>query len=62
MRFNEKVLELQQIMAKKALTMRKKKNRKASKTHGFLARMATTAGRRIINARRARGRKKLATK
>lgn len=33
--------------------------RKHIKTHGFLARMATVGGRRVINARRAKGRKKL---
>lgn len=34
---------------------RKKRNRK----HGFLARMATHDGRKIINRRRAQGRKNL---
>jgi large subunit ribosomal protein L34 len=32
---------------------------KKARTHGFRARMATADGRKIINARRAIGRKKL---
>ncbi|MDO9109104.1 MAG: 50S ribosomal protein L34 [Desulfatirhabdiaceae bacterium] len=33
---------------------------KKSRTHGFLTRMATKAGRKLINRRRAKGRKRLA--
>lgn len=46
-------------MKAKSQTLRKRKNRKMFKVHGFLKRMSTTAGRKLILKRRRKGRKKL---
>ncbi len=36
-------------------------NTRRARTHGFLARMATPGGRKVINNRRRKGRKRLAS-
>lgn len=43
-----------------SVTFFKKSKKKRNRKHGFLMRMATKDGRKIINRRRAQGRKRLA--
>ncbi len=45
-----------------SVTLFKKSHKKRRRKHGFRARMKTHDGRKILNRRRAKGRKKIAVK
>lgn len=45
-----------------SVTFFRKSKKKRNRKHGFLKRMATRQGRKIVNRRRAKGRKRLAVK
>jgi large subunit ribosomal protein L34 len=45
-----------------SVTVFKKSIKKRRRKHGFLKRMATKDGRKIINRRRAKGRRRLAVR
>ncbi len=45
-----------------SVTLFKKSHKKRNRKHGFRARMRTRSGRKIINRRRAKGRKRLAVR
>ena len=46
-------------MKAKSGTLRKRKNRRMKKVHGFLSRMKTAGGRKVLLSRRRKGRNKL---
>lgn len=46
-------------MAAKSQTLRKRKNRKMKRVHGFLGRMKTAGGRATLLSRRRKGRSQL---
>ncbi|MCX5922554.1 MAG: 50S ribosomal protein L34 [Candidatus Dependentiae bacterium] len=45
-----------------SVTVFRKSLKKRARKHGFRARMATRDGRKILNARRSKGRKRLGVK
>ena len=52
-----KIMDKKEVFVMKMTFQPKKRSR--SKVHGFRARMSTRAGRKVLSARRAKGRAKL---